>query len=102
MHSQGRNSYSKGSGRHGYSKALSWLKLHDFDRVNVESDALTVVQKINRADDFSSFDLLVLDINDSISKFSDLIISFTKRSANWVAHLLAWKSISVRLCGVVL
>lgn len=74
-------------------EALAWLKLHGFERVNVETDALLVVQNLSKAVDTSSFNLLLLDIKNRISQFNCLTIFFAKWSANWVAHLLTQKFI---------
>ncbi|XP_031106138.1 uncharacterized protein LOC116010768 [Ipomoea triloba] len=63
-------------------EALSWIKSSRLDHVILETDALTVVQCLNSNLGESSFDLIVLDIKDRLSWFSNVFISFIKRSAN--------------------
>lgn len=75
-------------------EALSWMKTHNM-RVHIETDSLLVVQGLNSMEKVSYFDLLLLDIKDACSHFVDVSISFVKRSANRIAHLLAWESLSL-------
>lgn len=73
----------------GELSGCQMMKLHGSDSVNVKTDALLVVQNLSRAKDTFSFNFLLLDINDSISQFNCLTISFAKQYANSVVHLLA-------------
>lgn len=79
-------------------EALSWLKAHNYDKVTVEIDALLVLQGLHTAGNVSYFDLLLLDVKDTLSLFSHVSISFVKRSANRIAHLLAGESVSLSDC----
>lgn len=59
-------------------EALSWLKTREFDFIQIEYDALQVLQCLNTVGLDSSFDLILLDIKDLISCFTHLLISFAK------------------------
>lgn len=64
-------------------ETLSWLKQNNYENILIETDSLLVVQGINSASLFSSFDLLLIDIKD----FNYLLILKILG-----ALLLAWKS----------
>nr|GMD06060.1 uncharacterized protein LOC109186215 [Ipomoea batatas] len=76
-------------------EALSWLKSHNFDKVQIETDSLQVVQGINACKGDSSFHLILRDIKNLMSSFTHVFLSFTKRSANQAAHKLARQSVSI-------
>jgi len=76
-------------------EALSWIKSHNMDNVNVETDSLHVVQCLNSKGGVSSFHLIVEDIKHLLHDFCNVFLSFTKRLANQVAHVLARQSCSL-------
>ncbi|CAH9087463.1 unnamed protein product, partial [Cuscuta epithymum] len=67
-------------------EALSWIKAAGWDQVDVESDALHLVEGVHSASTESSFGLLVNDIKEVATSFSSITFSHVKRSANRVAH----------------
>nr|GLL41890.1 uncharacterized protein LOC109159918 [Ipomoea trifida] len=69
-------------------EALSWLKDHDYDGVLLETDAQQVISQLHIANN-SPYGLLLRDINNLLVLFSNVRLSFVRRSANTVAHLLA-------------
>lgn len=75
-------------------EALSWLKQNNYDNIRIETDSLLVVQGLESVSMFSSFDLLLLDIKDSIGSFARIKIYFDKRTTNQTVHLLAQESVS--------
>ncbi|XP_019152214.1 PREDICTED: uncharacterized protein LOC109149045 [Ipomoea nil] len=76
-------------------EALSWSKQHSIEYLHVETDSLLVVQGLSSPGSVTSFDLLLVDVKDSLSAFAHCCISFAKRSANRTAHLLARESVSL-------
>nr|GMD76464.1 uncharacterized protein LOC109192287 [Ipomoea batatas] len=84
-------------------ETLSWIKNKNMDHVEVESDALQVIQSLNQVEGVSSFDLVLLDVNDIPRSCAYVVISRVNRTANRVAHALIREacSMSVRqLCGL--
>lgn len=79
-------------------EALSWLKFHRRESVQIETDALQVVHGLDVENGSSSYDLILLDIKDMLKQLSNVSISFAKRSANRVAHMLARGSFSMSDC----
>lgn len=63
------------------------------DKVQIETDSLLVVHGLNSDSNVSYFDMILLNIIDMCSQFTDVNISFAKRSANQIAYLLAQKSL---------
>nr|GMD40960.1 uncharacterized protein LOC109154289 [Ipomoea batatas] len=51
-------------------EALSWLKEKGITKVQVETDALQVVQQLGEIEGVSSFSLLILDIKDMLDSLS--------------------------------
>lgn len=74
-------------------EALSWMKNHKIDFLQVETDALQIVQDLKSSNAISACALILLDVKEMMSDFSHISISFVKRSANMAAHLLARESI---------
>nr|GMD79389.1 uncharacterized protein LOC109155154 [Ipomoea batatas] len=70
-------------------EALKWLKSRRVDNIQIESDALLVVEGIKTSTGCSSFDLIMSDIRVLAVNFHSLSFVFAKRSANKAAHLLA-------------
>ncbi|CAH9096881.1 unnamed protein product, partial [Cuscuta epithymum] len=76
-------------------EALSWIKAAGWDQVDVESDALHLVEGVHSASTESSFGLLVNDIKELATSFSSITFSHVKRSANRVAHHMARAAVSM-------
>lgn len=78
-------------------EALSWLKDNNMDKCILESDCLQVVHalKATTMDDISYFDLIISDIKYTCNHFSDISITFIRRSANMVVHVLAREALSM-------
>ncbi|KAJ8752257.1 hypothetical protein K2173_003893 [Erythroxylum novogranatense] len=81
---------AKSAEANAISEVLSWVKLQNWDRVIIESDAKILVQAINddSYEDSSSFGLLVCDCK---SLLNDIIIAksnFGFRSGNSATHVL--------------
>lgn len=81
------------------SEALSWLKSHNMDKCHLESDCFLVVNNMNYTDHIAYLDLIMADIKDACNQFSDISISFVRRSANRVAHELAREALSTSDCA---
>lgn len=75
-------------------EALSWLKSHGFERVQVKTDAMLVVQGLHSELKDSAFDLILHDVKDILGLFSQVNILFVKRSANRAAHMLTRDAVS--------
>nr|GMD10769.1 uncharacterized protein LOC109155154 [Ipomoea batatas] len=73
----------------GFQEALKWIKSINADFVQIESDALLVVERIKNSFSCSSFDLILDDIRVLANVLSCVSFVFAKRSANKAAHLLA-------------
>nr|GMD23989.1 uncharacterized protein LOC109191080 [Ipomoea batatas] len=76
-------------------EALSWIKDHGYSQVEVETDALQIIQSLKQSVDDSSFDLILLDVKDLLLSFTDVAISHVSRTANRVAHSLAREACSM-------
>nr|GMC69537.1 uncharacterized protein LOC109164833 [Ipomoea batatas] len=76
-------------------EALSWLKTNHISQCDVETDALQITQSLSSPLFYSHFDLILLDVKDLLSSIHDVSIFHVKRSANRIAHLLAWESLSM-------
>lgn len=74
---------------------MSWVKAKNFDNIQVESDSLQVVQSINSSRGFSSFHLIIRNIENMMNDFSNVFLSFTKRLANRATHKLVKQSVSI-------
>nr|GMD20329.1 uncharacterized protein LOC109155154 [Ipomoea batatas] len=74
-------------------EALSWIKELNIDHVQVETDALLVIQGLQKNSCISSFDLILEDIHKLASHFRCISFMFAKRSANSTAHLLAREAV---------
>lgn len=73
----------------GIKEALKWIKDKGFDRIQVEMDALLVLQGIQTESLITSFDLIVNNVRELAKHFNSVSFMFVKRSANSAAHLLA-------------
>nr|GMD52496.1 uncharacterized protein LOC109191080 [Ipomoea batatas] len=76
-------------------EALSWTKRHGVSKIQVESDALQIVQSLKLSSYDSSFDLVILDIKDMLRSLHHVDISHVSRTANSVAHSLAREACSM-------
>nr|GMD72600.1 uncharacterized protein LOC109192287 [Ipomoea batatas] len=56
-------------------EALSWLKRHNYNFVQVETDALQIIQSLNQIGDASSFDLVLFDVKDLLCSLMHVAIS---------------------------
>nr|GMD88427.1 uncharacterized protein LOC109155154 [Ipomoea batatas] len=81
-------------------EALSWIKELNIDYVQVETDALLVIQGLQKNSCVSSFDLILEDIHKLASHFLCISFMFAKRSANSAAHLLAREAVFIADCIV--
>ncbi|XP_074351477.1 uncharacterized protein LOC141690587 [Apium graveolens] len=71
-------------------EALSWIKDHDWQEVQLESDCLAAVQGIrSKVEMRSSFGRVVEECRCQLRLSNSLSLSFIKRSANTVAHCFA-------------
>lgn len=70
-------------------EALSWLKRHNYNFVQVETDALQIIQSLNKIGDASSFDLVLFDVKDLLCSLMHVAISHVSCTRNRVAHSLA-------------
>ncbi|XP_074378428.1 uncharacterized protein LOC141719969 [Apium graveolens] len=73
-------------------EALSWTKGWSSSKCVFETDAKILVEAINADKDnqgCSTFDCIVDDCKELIKHFEEVLIVFTPKSANSVAHLLA-------------
>nr|GMD88119.1 uncharacterized protein LOC109155154 [Ipomoea batatas] len=70
-------------------EALSWLKSRCMDNIQIESDALLVVEGIKNSNGCTYLDLILSDIRCLALNFHSLCFVFAKRSTNKAAHLLA-------------
>lgn len=77
----------------GIREALNWIKSLGVTKVQVESDALTVIQNINSQSDWTSFDFIIEDIRQAANLFLDISFVFARRSANMAAHKLAREAV---------
>ncbi|CAH9142914.1 unnamed protein product [Cuscuta epithymum] len=78
----------------GIRDALSGALAEGWNRVIIESDALSVVRGITRREGGSYLQLVLDDIFSIVESKSDFEVSFCKRSANHVAHTLAKAHVS--------
>lgn len=69
------------------------MKNHHTDCLQVETDALQVVQDLKFENAISAYTLILLDIKGMMSWFSHISISFVKHSVNTATYLLARESI---------
>lgn len=74
-------------------EALSWLKNHNVEKVQVEFDALLVVQGMLLDEEESSFDLIIHDVKELLHHLAHSQLSFVKRSANQIVHTLTRESV---------
>nr|GMC92116.1 uncharacterized protein LOC109155154 [Ipomoea batatas] len=79
-------------------EALKWIKVMNVDRVQIETDALLVIQGLNNPKLISSFDLVLEDIRKLANDFQCISFMFVKRSANTAAHLLAREAVFIADC----
>ncbi|XP_031127768.1 uncharacterized protein LOC116029864 [Ipomoea triloba] len=79
-------------------EALKWIKVMNVDRVQIETDALLVIQGLNNPKLISSFDLVLEDIRKLANDFQCISFMFVKRSANTTAHLLAREAVFIADC----
>nr|GMD72664.1 uncharacterized protein LOC109162712 [Ipomoea batatas] len=77
----------------GIRETLKWVKKMGLDHIQVESDAMLVIQGLSNNACISSFDLVLDDIREKARNFSSVSFSFVKRSANTAAHLLAREAV---------
>lgn len=75
-------------------EALSWAKEVGLDWCVFESDSKQLVDACNGQQGASYFHTIVSDCVESCKHFDHVLISFVRRSANSVAHLLAIHSLS--------
>ncbi|XP_019181959.1 PREDICTED: uncharacterized protein LOC109177106 [Ipomoea nil] len=75
----------------GVKEALKWLKELNVDCVEVEMDGPKVITRLQICKVFTSFDLILDDIRKLANDFVNLSFLFAKRSANRIAHFLAWE-----------
>nr|GLL29396.1 uncharacterized protein LOC109189292 [Ipomoea trifida] len=54
-------------------EALSWLKAHNMDNVQVDSDSLQVVQSLKSSGGMSSFHMIIEDIKYLLHEFCNLL-----------------------------
>ncbi|KAM6555296.1 hypothetical protein CsatB_002315 [Cannabis sativa] len=74
----------------GVKEALSWIKRNGWMEVEIETDALVVVQAVMGSIQMpSQFGFLVQDCRNLLSCINQVSLHFVKRSANRVAHCLA-------------
>uniref|UniRef100_A0A803PSJ2 RNase H type-1 domain-containing protein n=1 Tax=Cannabis sativa TaxID=3483 RepID=A0A803PSJ2_CANSA len=74
----------------GIKEALSWIKSNNWQKVEVETDSLLVVQAIRSDHNMSStFGLITKDCHALLLSLTDVNLCFIKRSANQVAHAVA-------------
>ncbi|CAH9148255.1 unnamed protein product, partial [Cuscuta epithymum] len=78
----------------GIRDALNGAVAEGWNRVIVESDALSVVRGIARRGSGSYLELVLDDIFSIVESKSNFEVSFCKRSANHVAHTLAKAHVS--------
>nr|GMD98846.1 uncharacterized protein LOC109177106 [Ipomoea batatas] len=74
-------------------EALKWSKEKGYNALQIESNALLVIQGLKNAAYDSYFDLVLEDIRVLANEFDDISFSFVKRSANTVAHLIAREAV---------
>ncbi|XP_030496466.2 uncharacterized protein LOC115712332 [Cannabis sativa] len=74
----------------GVKEALSWIKRKGWTGVEIETDALVVVQAVLGSVSMpSQFGFLVQDCRSLISSLNCVSLHFVKRSVNRVAHCVA-------------
>uniref|UniRef100_A0A803PNG6 RNase H type-1 domain-containing protein n=1 Tax=Cannabis sativa TaxID=3483 RepID=A0A803PNG6_CANSA len=74
----------------GVKEALSWIKRNGWTEVEIESDALVVVQAVLGSVLMpSQFGYLVQDCRSLLSSLNSVSLNFVKRSANRAAHCVA-------------
>uniref|UniRef100_A0A803Q5E7 procollagen-proline 4-dioxygenase n=1 Tax=Cannabis sativa TaxID=3483 RepID=A0A803Q5E7_CANSA len=74
----------------GIKEALSWIKSNNWQKVEVETDSLLVVQAIRSDHNMSStFGLITKDCHALLLSLTDVNLRFIKRSVNRVAHAVA-------------
>ncbi|XP_019197196.1 PREDICTED: uncharacterized protein LOC109191080 [Ipomoea nil] len=76
-------------------EALSWIKREGITHLQIESDALEIIQSLKQNDEDSSCDLILLDIKDLLRSIHHVAISYVSRTANVVAHSLAREACSM-------
>nr|GMD59832.1 uncharacterized protein LOC109184133 isoform X1 [Ipomoea batatas] len=81
-------------------EALKWIKGMNIDHVQVETDVLLVIQRLNNYNLISSFDLVLEDIRKLANDFNCISFHFVKRSVNLAAHLLAKDAVFITNCVV--
>ncbi|XP_073138351.1 uncharacterized protein [Henckelia pumila] len=71
-------------------EALSWIKNLHLSTIIMESDALLIIEALNRTDqDSSNLGLIIEDCKLLARDVSSCSFSFARRSANQAAHALA-------------
>ncbi|XVF84217.1 hypothetical protein PTKIN_Ptkin17bG0008000 [Pterospermum kingtungense] len=79
-----------------FHEALSWIKALHFESVILESNALVVVNAVNKvAADASWAGLLVDDCISLVKETPRCTVSFVHRSANQMTHSSARTSVSI-------
>uniref|UniRef100_A0A803PZQ0 RNase H type-1 domain-containing protein n=1 Tax=Cannabis sativa TaxID=3483 RepID=A0A803PZQ0_CANSA len=74
----------------GVKEALSWIKRKGWSGVEIETDALVVVQAVLGSVSMpSQFGFLVQDCRSLISSLNGVSLHFVKQSANKAAHCVA-------------
>ncbi|KAM6565218.1 hypothetical protein CsatB_025216 [Cannabis sativa] len=83
----------------GIKEALSWIAIHPWDSVVLETDNLVCVQAVQSKVFMSSqFGLIVQDVKNLLLTLSFVELYFVKRSANKLAHCLTRDSCFFTCC----
>ena len=84
-----------------FREALNWLKEVGRSLVLLESDALLVINVIKHCKvDNACFGLIIVDCFSLLKEIPNYSVSFVRRSANQVAHVLGRTSVSMFGLGV--
>lgn len=67
--------------------------------MDVETDSQQIFYSINSTSFNSTLGLIIDDIKEVASQFSDVRFLFAKRSANWAAYTVAREAAYVSCCG---
>lgn len=76
-------------------EALAWVKTWRTHRCIFEMDAKMVVDAVNGPRKNSNFHVIIDDCVDMLKHFEEVRVSFDRRSANKIAHMLAQATYSL-------
>ena len=83
----------------GIREALSWIKINSWDRVELKTDCLSLVQTFRSKVCYASYTgSVIATCMDEWRTLNNVIILFVKRSANIVARSIARASCSLADC----